>query len=144
MPFIENISLANVQDGYHYDAGENGVLIQIVDPDMAFPAPRFAFAIVHQFQFLDLEEPGPMAIQPEQAIAIVTVLEDALAAGANVIVHCHMGVCRSGAVAEVGCMMGFEDSGRFRAPNLLVKSSLVDILSAQRSPEACPRKTGFQ
>lgn len=34
MPFIENISLADVRDGYHYDAGPGGVLIQIVDPDV--------------------------------------------------------------------------------------------------------------
>lgn len=136
MPFIDNISLANVQDGYHYDAGENGVLIQIVDPDMTFPAPRLAFAKVHQFKFLDLEEPGPMAIQPEQAQAIVTALEEALACGSNVIVHCHMGVCRSGAVAEVGCMMGFEDTGRYRAPNLLVKSALIEVVSSRSTVRA--------
>lgn len=129
MPFIENIAMADVKDGYHYDAGPDGVLIQIVDPDMDFPAPKFAFAHVHQFRFLDLEEAHPLAIQPEHAQAIVRALEAAWAAGASVIVHCHAGVCRSGAVAEVGCMMGFEDTGRFRAPNLLVKSKLIEVLS---------------
>jgi len=128
MPFIENISLADVRDGYHYDAGPAGVLIQIVDPDMDFPTPRLAFSEVHQFRFLDLEEAGPLAIQADQAEAIVRVLEAALARGSNVIVHCHAGVCRSGAVTEVGCMMGFEDTGRYRAPNLLVKSTLVQVL----------------
>lgn len=89
MPFIENISLADVRDGYHYDAGLAGVLIQIVDPDMDFPPPKFAFSEVHQFRFLDLEDAGPLAIQPDQAAAIVRVLEAALARGSNVIVHCH-------------------------------------------------------
>ena len=131
MPFIENISLADVRDGYHYDAGQAGVLIQIVDPDMDFPTPKFAFAEVHQFRFLDLEETGPLAIQADQAEAIVRVLEAALARGSNVVVHCHAGVCRSGAVTEVGCMMGFEDTGRYRAPNLLVKSSLIARLVEQ-------------
>lgn len=131
MPFIENISLADVRDGYHYDAGPTGVLIQIVDPDMDFPTPKFAFSEVHRFRFLDLEEAGPLAIQADQAEAIVRVLEAALARGSNVIVHCHAGVCRSGAVTEVGCMMGFEDTGRYRAPNLLVKSTL--IASKQKS-----------
>ena len=31
-PWIQNVSLTNVHDGYHYDAGANSVLIQIVDP----------------------------------------------------------------------------------------------------------------
>ena len=31
-PWIQNVSLTNVRDGYHYDAGANSVLIQIVDP----------------------------------------------------------------------------------------------------------------
>ena len=46
----------------------------------------------------------------------------------NVVVHCHAGVCRSGAVAEVGITMGFEDTGVFRAPNLMVKHKLMKAL----------------
>ena len=46
----------------------------------------------------------------------------------NVVVHCHAGVCRSGAVAEVGVMMGFADCERFRIPNLLVKHKMMRVL----------------
>jgi hypothetical protein len=46
----------------------------------------------------------------------------------NVVVHCFAGICRSGAVCEVGVMMGFNDTGRFRAPNLLVKHRMMRAL----------------
>ena len=46
----------------------------------------------------------------------------------NVVVHCHAGVCRSGAVAEVGVMMGFQDAEAFRSPNLLVKHKMMRCL----------------
>ena len=46
----------------------------------------------------------------------------------NVVVHCHAGVCRSGAVAEVGVMLGFDDSESFRSPNLLVKHKMMKVL----------------
>jgi hypothetical protein len=38
------------------------------------------------------------------------------------------GLCRSGAVCEVGVMMGFDDTERFRSPNLLVKHKLMQAL----------------
>ena len=46
----------------------------------------------------------------------------------NVIVHCHAGVCRSGAVAELGVMLGFKDTESFRSPNLLVKHKMMKAL----------------
>jgi hypothetical protein len=46
----------------------------------------------------------------------------------DVVVHCHAGVCRSGAVCEVGVMMGFQDTYVFRAPNLLVKHGMMRTL----------------
>ena len=46
----------------------------------------------------------------------------------NVIVHCHAGVCRSGAVCEVGVILGFEDTDAFRSPNLLVKHRMMKHL----------------
>ena len=46
----------------------------------------------------------------------------------NVVVHCVAGVCRSGAVAEVGVMMGFRDAEAFRSPNLLVKHKMMKCL----------------
>ena len=46
----------------------------------------------------------------------------------NVVVHCYAGICRSGAVCEVGVMMGFNDTERFRSPNLLVKHRMMKAL----------------
>jgi predicted protein tyrosine phosphatase len=46
----------------------------------------------------------------------------------NVVVHCTAGLCRSGAVAEVGIMMGFDDTERTRIPNIRVKHRMMKVL----------------
>jgi hypothetical protein len=46
----------------------------------------------------------------------------------NVLVHCHAGICRSGAVVEVGTMLGFTATERFRMPNLRVKHKMMKVL----------------
>lgn len=133
MTFIQNISQRAVMDGWHFDAGNSGILIQITDPGDSPPRPKCAFAEKHHFEFLDLErddvviEPA-MKIQQWQAAEISKILRRALTNKQNVIVHCHAGVCRSGAVVEVGAMMGFQDTGVFRSPNLLVKHMLMEEL----------------
>lgn len=131
-PWIENISLDDAVKGYHYDPGSNSMLIQIVDPRTEFPTPKYEFKQVHQFKFLDVENDDKMlykdAITNEDAKGIAAALQEAWREGMNVIVHCHMGVCRSGAVAEVGVMLGFRDTEKFRAPNLMVKKKLMEQL----------------
>ena len=131
--WIENVSLENIKRGYHFDPGVNSMLIQIVDPDMEFPTPIYDFKEVHQFKFLDLEEDAEYGydqkITDEQAEMIAELLQYALSNCMNVVVHCHAGVCRSGAVAEVGIAMGFEDTGVFRAPNLMVKHKLMKAVA---------------
>lgn len=130
MPFIENISLIDVKNGWHYDASPNSVLIQIVDNDMTFPTPKYNFKEVHQFKFLDEEHPERIinkeftACTYAEAQQIVEILLRALANQSNVIVHCHAGICRSGAVAQFGVDIGFQDTEKYRQPNLLVKSLL--------------------
>jgi len=117
------------------------MLIQIVDPDMEFPTPLHKFKEIHQFQFLDIEEDGltnngdgswtdmsEFAVTQEQADKLVELLQHALANRMDVVVHCHAGVCRSGAVCEVGVMMGFDDTEAFRSPNLLVKHKMMKKL----------------
>ena len=141
MPWIENIPLENVATGQHHDCGANSMLIQISDHDMAFPTPRHDFKEVHKFTFLDVEEDGitntgggrsidlsEFAITDEQAAELVRLLQHAQENRMNVVVHCHAGICRSGAVAEVGVMMGFTDCERFRIPNLLVKHKMMQVL----------------
>ena len=133
--------MKDIKQGAHIEAGENSMLIQIVDPAYEFPTPLKTFKEVHQFEFLDIEKDGltndgsgnqidmsEFAVTDEQAQQLVTLLQKALDNRMNVVVHCHAGVCRSGAVAEVGVMMGFSDSESFRSPNLLVKHKMMKSL----------------
>lgn len=133
-PWIENISLDDVRKGYHYDPGFNSMLIQIVDPGVEFPKPKFDFRKTYQFYFLDVEDNEPdgclydAAITNADAKGIAEALKEAWNEHMNVVVHCHMGVARSGAVAEVGVMIGFRDTEKFRIPNLMVKHKLMHYL----------------
>lgn len=141
MPWIENVSLSDIPQGRHHNAGENSMLIQIVDPDLEFPVAAHTFKETHQFKFLDIEEDGltnngdgtwtdmsKFAVTDIQAEQLVDLLKHALDKRMNVVVHCVAGVCRSGAVCEVGVMMGFNDCEVFRSPNLLVKHKMMKIL----------------
>jgi hypothetical protein len=133
MPWIQNVALSDVKKGHHVRVGENSMLIQIVDPDMEHPAPAHQFREVHQFKFLDLEHSDDCIndawkIQDEQAAELVRLLQHALEHKMDVVVHCVAGVCRSGAVCEVGVMMGFGDTDVFRSPNLLVKHKMMKQL----------------
>ena len=131
--WIQNIALSDIQKGFHIDPGINSMLIQIVDPAMEFPTPKYQFKETHRFEFLDLEKDDlPSAeefkITDEQAQRLVELLQHAKDNRMNVIVHCVAGVCRSGAVCEVGVMMGFDDTEVFRSPNLLVKHKMMKAL----------------
>ena len=133
MPWIQNVALSDIPKGNHIRVGENSVLIQIVDPCMEFPKPLYNFGSVHQFEFLDLEKDDmPSAeefkITDDQAKSLVLILKQALLNRSDVVVHCVAGVCRSGAVCEVGVMMGFQDTEDFRSPNLLVKHKMMKEL----------------
>ena len=128
-PWIQNVSLADIPKGFHIDAGINSMLIQIVDPAMEFPTPLKQFREIHQFEFLDLEESDPWGeefkITDDQARQLVKLLQHAFANKMNVVVHCVAGVCRSGAVCEIGVMMGFRDTEVYRSPNLMVKHKMM-------------------
>ena len=131
-PWIQNVSLSDVQKGFHFEPGFNSMLIQIVDPAMEFPTPTHQFREVHQFEFLDLERDDPWGeefkITQDQANELVRLLQHALDNKMNVVVHCFAGICRSGAVVEVGTMMGFTATDRYRQPNLRVKHKMMKVL----------------
>ena len=131
MPWIQNVSYKDVIIGDHmWD--EDTVLIRIVDPLMEFPEPAKEFRDVYHFEFLDLEDKDTFGeefkITKDQAEDIVKILMYAMKNDYNVVVHCVAGICRSGAVAEVGIMLGFKDTYYYRSPNLLVKHSLMRVL----------------
>lgn len=133
MPWIENVAAIDVQTGFHHKCGENSMLIQILDICPSFdPKPLHTFKEIHKFEFLDLnsgdENAEECGISEEQAKQIVALLQKALAEQMNVVVHCTAGICRSGAVAEVGVILGFNDTERYRAPNLRVKHFMLKAL----------------
>lgn len=130
--WIENISWDDCKHGRHYDAGPNAMLIQIADPATFFPDPKYNFKEAHRFEFLDAEDADgfdeDFKISDEQAAEIVALLQRALDKSMNVVVHCHAGICRSGAVVEVASMMGFTPTDRLRIPNIRVKSKMMKVL----------------
>jgi len=130
MPWIENVSFEGIQQGHHFEPGPNAMLIQIVDPGMAFPRSKRNFGEVHRFKFDDVEEQSSWAIpiNDEQAEEIAKLLVHALDNKMNVIVHCVAGVYRSGAVTQVGVLLGFQDTEKFRDPNTLVMKKLLKAL----------------
>lgn len=131
-PWIQNVSLSDIEKGFHFDAGSNSMLIQIVDPAMQFPKPKCEFKETYKFEFLDLEQNDEWGhefkITDTQAKELVILLKYALSRNMNVIVHCVAGVCRSGAVCEIGVMLGFDDTEVFRSPNLMVKHKMMEAL----------------
>lgn len=130
--WIENVSWDDVKNGWHSDMGENAMLIQIADPATFFPTPKKTFKEIHQFEFLDAEDedgfPDEAKISDDQAEQLVALLNKAKENSMNVLVHCHAGICRSGAVVEVGSMMGFTPTERYRQPNIRVKTKMMKVM----------------
>jgi predicted protein tyrosine phosphatase len=141
MPWIENVACTDIPKANHHDAGPNSMLIQIMDPPGDFPTPKYKFKEVHQFDFLDIEDDGmtnlgdggwtdmsEFAITQEQAKELVRLLRHAYDNRMNVVTHCFAGLCRSGAVAQVGIEMGFDDVGNFKSPNTRVMRMMMEEL----------------
>jgi predicted protein tyrosine phosphatase len=132
--FIENVSKSDVATGFHMDPGPNAMLIRIQDPATFFGCikHKHMFKEVHEFEFLDAEDEDGFEdeckISDEQAEQLVGLLLYAKEKHMNVIVHCHAGICRSGAVVEVATMIGFTASDRYRQPNLRVKRKMMKVL----------------
>ena len=130
MPWIENVAAIDVTKRHHHEAGENSMLISITDPAGWRPQALHTFKERHDFEFLDADGgfPEECLISDAQAQEIVGLLQHAQANNMNVVVHCTAGLCRSGAVAEIGVMMGFGDTERTRIPNIRVKHKMMKAL----------------
>jgi predicted protein tyrosine phosphatase len=132
--WIENVSKQDVKLGFHMDAGKNSMLIRIQDPATEFGKIAHAdmFKEVHEFEFLDAEDDDGfedcVKISDEQAAELVRLLQHALDNSMNEVVHCHAGICRSGAVVEIATMMGFTATERLRIPNMRVKHKMMQVL----------------
>ena len=132
MPKIENCSLVDFRRGDHRLEPSNAVAIQILDPADTVPEPaEDVFIARHVFEFLDAEDsnrffPEEALISDKQAASIANILLDALKNDYDVLVHCVVGQCRSGAVVEVAEMIGFDECFRYRHPNVRVKKKLME------------------
>lgn len=132
--FIENVSKQDVALGFHMDAGPNAMLIRIQDPATFFGkiARADMFKEVYEFEFLDAEDTDgfedEVKISDTQAELLVGLLKRAQEKHMNVVVHCHAGICRSGAVVEVATMLGFTPTDKYRQPNLRVKHKMMKVL----------------
>lgn len=129
MPWIQHFSRLDIQDGMHYDPGQNTVLIQIADASYFindptsrnFVIPKYKFHSVHQFAFDDIDDAEiSSSITDEQAKKIASILRECYAQNLNVMVHCKAGLCRSSAVAIAGMKIGFVLEDKTRIPNKLV------------------------
>lgn len=132
--WIQNVSLADVVKGNHkFDS--NTALIQIQDyGTWQFAKPARDFVQTIQLKFDDHDDPTRKTnITTEQAEQIATFLDHCKKHEINVVVHCHAGICRSGAVAEVGTIIGFTDTGMHRIPNVLVKTRILKALGITNS-----------
>ena len=134
MAFIQNCAASDIQSGLFYkDPGTNSMLISITDPAGWSPEAMSNFNERHNFEFLDIEKDDIVfdeecRVSDAQAAELVRLLQYALSNDMNVIVHCTAGICRSGAVTEVGVQLGFDDTKRYRQPNLLVKHKMSKCL----------------
>ena len=131
--FIENVSRADILTGTHSDAGPNSMLIQISGIISEHPTPLRAFKEIHQFNFEDIEEDEEWACTDAQAAELAGLLRHAAKSQMNVIVHCHAGLSRSGAVVEAGILIGFNPTDRVRVPNTLVKNKLFRAINESTS-----------
>jgi len=132
-PFIQNVSRSDIETRNHAPtSAEHTILIQISDPPRNSPVPMAKFKHTYEFFFDDIEEEfgdhGEIGITDAQALEIANILQMAFQNGYDVIVHCHAGLCRSGAVAQVGEAIGFAHGGREQVPNLRVKHKIMAAL----------------
>jgi predicted protein tyrosine phosphatase len=125
-----------------FPIGQNDWLISIANKDALNANPKKPFGRVLFLNFNDVdlttgakgetekskEVLGSLgAITDAQADQIAEFICDAREAKANVIVNCHAGICRSGAVVRVLGELGWEIRDNYspkRMPNMLVYNKL--------------------
>lgn len=132
-PFVQNVSRKDIELGNHAPTSvENTVLIQISDTPRKSPTPAGKFKHIYEFFFDDIEEEsgpdGETGINNTQALEIANIIKMAYENDYDIIVHCHAGLCRSGAVAQAAEAYGFASGGRKQIPNLRVKHKIMSAL----------------
>lgn len=127
MPYVQNVSFDDVKKLIIYNDCKNTLLISITDNDMSYPTHLGGgFWSAVYYQFLDVDGPEyKQVISDGQAKGIIHWLEFAKRHNKDVLVHCMMGINRSGAVREVAEILGFEVIGQKQGYNAYVKTKLI-------------------
>ena len=137
--FCENISRIDAKQGWHMPVDCNTYLIQISDIGYGQPIALYKdkFSEIIQLNFNDTEdESDSQSISDYQAKEISNFLLKAKQNKANIVVHCHAGICRSGAVVESAMSIGYADvEQRLRLPNSLVKRKIMQELGTYITPK---------
>ena len=138
--YCHNISMDSAKRGFWVNVPQdNSIYIQITDPCCAFEPARNSFSEIHCFEFLDDEYEGDgheFSITDEQAEELANILRRANDEQRHVIVSCHAGLCRSGAVTEVmSRAFGYEPGPSVRSPNQLVVKKVMRALGHEFTPE---------
>ena len=138
--YCHNISMDSAKRGFWVNVQqENAIYIQITDPCCAFEPAMNSFREIHRFEFLDDEYEGEgheFSITDEQAEELANILRRANDEQRHVIVSCHAGLCRSGAVTEVmSRAFGYEPGPSVRSPNQLVVKKVMRALGHEFTPE---------
>lgn len=120
MPKIYNLSKAEIErTTYSTRKPYQGyAIMRILDPAMHFKnVHNCGFVEEVRFEFLDSDPeecvlynwPDEFLITDEQAEQIARKLLEWESRGLNIIVHCHAGLCRSGAVVLAMVERGYDD-----------------------------------
>lgn len=125
--WITNTSRRNIETGNHAFQPDNTILISIRDICTEPVEISEEFMNVYDFEFQDSDD-AELGIQEAQAREMATILQACADLETNVVVNCVAGIYRSGAVVEVGTMIGFRDLGAHRIPNVRVKTMLMQAL----------------
>lgn len=131
MPFISNVSKDNVSRG-HYAKSDNMLMIRI-DHDNDFPPVMGSIPKhVEYFNFLDIDQydkdlTGGLFSKAD-CERIVNIFKKCIEEDMDIVVHCLMGVSRSGAIADVASSLGFNITrdSQYRIPNAYIRSKLLD------------------
>lgn len=133
MPKILNVPKGLISIGRFPDF-ENYILISI-DEQFKFPViPKDKIQPIsyQRFTFGDLEESSDsddcscLLFDLEDRDRILEIYRNCLENNIDLLVHCTAGISRSGAIIEVGLLLGFElEHPTHRIPNAYIKSSLL-------------------
>lgn len=136
MPTIENIGQTDFLSGNFKTNPKNAIVIRIAYPNCSFDIPNWDDSVVFRTEFFNfddiecafMEDEGKKGINPKQASQIVSTLVMAQKLNMNVIVHCAVGISRSGAIVEFAVThLGFTGVHNDRIPNKFVVDELVSM-----------------